>query len=666
MICVSIQNKELLEILDLLPGLEMAEIRLDRCALEEEEIDQLFSESDIPLIATCRLAEESQAPALLERAIQAGAKYVDLEMEAPAAVGRRIREACRSCGTVLIRSYHNFTETPPLPVLQSILERARSFGGEVVKIVTTATSKADNEIIKKLYGSAAPGTLVAFAMGEAGRESRLEALKQGAPFTYACVSEEEATAPGQWTNEAMRQAVYGDFRFVKAEMLPMPSSKSFAQRAIMAAALAQGVSRLGGYSPCGDNESALSVARALGAKVKIEGQTLEITGIGAAPGCLNLKELHTGESGFLTRLMVPLLSVLNREPVRMTGEKTLLGRPLTGAHDIMAAYGVRLYPEQTGARRDDCYLPLTVAGPLIPGRADVSGKGGSQLLSGLLAALPLADGKSALYVEEPRSIPYLFITVDVLKKFGIRIGSEMEGGDDFLETQDWSLCTGVNFRIKGGQRYQAADFAIEADWSGAAPFLVAGALFGEVEVEGLDTESLQADISIMDILIQAGACMSQLDSPTGPIHVRRAPLSPFHTDLNNCPDLFPMVAVLAAFCPGESHILGVERLRHKETDRAAAIEEALRQMGVPVRVEEDEMVVEGMGLSQRLATGRLLKGGKFRSHSDHRMVMALKVAALGADSPVEIDDVDCVAKSFPGFNEMFSVMTGSDRSSQTY
>ena len=104
----------------------------------------------------------------------------------------------------------------------------------------------------------------------------------------------------------------------------------------------------------------------------------------------------------------------------------------------------------------------------------------------------------------------------------------------------------------------------------------------------------------------------------------------------------------------EDNGLGVERLRHKETDRAAAIEEALRQMGVPDRVEEDEMVVEGMGLSQRLATGRLLKGGKFHSHSDHRMVMALKVAALGADSPVEIDDVDCVAKSFPNFNELFN------------
>jgi len=653
MIVTSLQNKELQEILDLLPRLEMAEIRLDRCALEEEEIDQLFSESDVPLIATCRLAEESQAPAMLERAIQAGAKYVDLEMEAPAAVGRRIREACREWGTVLIRSYHNFTDTPPLPVLQSLVERARQFGGEVVKIVTTATSEADNAVIAQLYQNVAPGTLTAFCMGEKGRASRLEALKLGAPFTYACLDEADATAPGQWTAEAMHRAVYGNFRFVKAERLPMPASKSFAQRAIIAAALAEGISHLSGYSPCGDNESALKAAQALGAKVQVDGSQLIIEGIGAREGGLHLQELHTGESGFLTRLMIPLLAALSPDPVRVTGEKTLLARPLTDAHDIMAAYGARLYPESNASRKTDCYLPLRVAGPLLPGRADVSGKGGSQLVSGLLAALPLLSEKSVLYVHEPRSIPYLFITVDVLKKFGIKIGSEMEGGDDFLETQDWSLCTGVNFRIKGGQRYQAADFAIEADWSGAAPFLVAGAIFGDVEVSGLDTRSLQADISIMDILTEAGASMSQLDGPDGPIHVKRAPLSPFQADLNNCPDLFPMVAVLAAFCPGESRLLGVERLRHKETDRASAIEQTLRQMGVEVVVNEDEMVVSGIYLTQRLATGQLLKGGAYPSFGDHRMVMALKVAALGADSPVVIDDTACVAKSFPNFNELF-------------
>ena len=665
MICVSIQNKDFQEIQKILETVEMAEIRLDRCALEDDEIEQLFQDSDVPLIATCRMSEESQAPELLEMAIRAGAKYADLEMEAPAAVGRRIREACREYGTVLIRSYHDFNGTPPLEVLKSLVERARSFGGEVVKIVTTATSEADNTTVHALYKDAAPGSLIAFCMGDAGRTSRLDALRCGAPFTYACLSEEEATAPGQWSMEAMEKAVYGGFRFVKSSALPMPSSKSFAQRAIIAAALAEGTSHLRGYTPCGDNESAIKAAKMLKAGVEIEGNTVVIHGIGTSPESLHLSEIHCGESGFLTRFVIPLLSVISDEQVLVTGEKTLLNRPLTSAHDIMASFGVRLYPEGENQRKQDCYLPLRVSGPLIPGRADVSGKGGSQLLSGLLAALPLCEGKSALYVHEPRSIPYLFITVDVLKKFGIRMSSEMEGDDDFLETQDWSLCTGVNFHIKGGQRYKAADFAIEADWSGAAPFLVAGAIFGDVEVEGLDTESLQADISIMDILMEAGASMSQLDSPDGPIHVRRAPLSPFHTDLNNCPDLFPIVAVLAAFCPGESHLLGVERLRHKETDRAAAIEEMLQQMGVPVQIEEDEMVITGMGLTQRILQGKLLHGGSFRSHADHRMVMALKVASLCADSPVEIDDVTCVAKSFPTFNEMFSVMTGPDRSSQT-
>ena len=451
----------------------------------------------------------------------------------------------------------------------------------------------------------------------------------------------------------------------------MPASKSFAQRAIIAAALAQGTSHLSGYSPCGDNEAALAAARKLGARIKVTGSTLEITGIGAFEKCLSISDIHVGESGFLTRMLIPVLSVIADAPVLVTGEKTLLKRPLAGAHDIMASFGVRLVPEisplaslgrndneveKSKARKNDCFIPLTVKGPLVPGRADVSGREGSQLISGLLAALPLAGSRSTVYVHDPRSIPYMFITVDVLKKFGIEIGSEMEGDEDFLQTQDWTLCTGVTFKMRGGQHYRAADFRIEGDWSGAANFLVAGAIFGDVEVEGLDTQSLQADISIMDILMDAGASMSQLegDTPTtGSIHVTRAPLCAFETDLNNCPDLFPIVAVLAAFCPGTSRIRGVERLRHKETDRAAAIVDMLTQMGVPVQVDEDEMTVEGMGLPQRVLTGNLLKGGTYTSHGDHRMVMALKVASLGADCPVEIDDTACVAKSFPEFLEMF-------------
>ena len=720
MICTSIQNKTLDEILEILESgeVEMAEIRLDLCDLDGEEIEELFSESDVPLIATCRIATladrvrgeasllsdagkalseqgmylsaprhgrnaaEELAESQLMKAIEAGAKYVDLEMEAPPMMGRKIRQACQEHGSILIRSFHDFTGTPPEASLLSLLEKGRRFGGEVVKIVTTAASRVDANRVLALYREAEPGTLVAFSMGPEGRDSRLEALRCGAPFTYACLTPEEATAPGQWTTAEMRRAVYKGFRFIDSSFngaenedeepcpLQMPASKSFAQRAIIAAALAQGTSHLSGYSPCGDNEAALAAARKLGARVKTVGSTLEITGIGAFEKCLSISDIHVGESGFLTRMLIPVLSVIADAPVRVTGEKTLLRRPLAGAHDIMASFGVRLVPEEasvissevekskarTAARKTDCFIPLTVKGPLVPGRADVSGREGSQLISGLLAALPLAGSRSTVYVHDPRSIPYMFITVDVLKKFGIEIGSEMEGDEDFLQTQDWTLCTGVTFKIRGGQRYRAADFRIEGDWSGAANFLVAGAIFGDVEVEGLDTQSLQADISIMDILMDAGASMSQLegDTPTtGSIHVTRAPLCAFETDLNNCPDLFPIVAVLAAFCPGTSRIRGVERLRHKETDRAAAIVDMLTQMGVPVRVDEDEMTVEGMGFPQRVLTGNLLKGGSYTSHGDHRMVMALKVASLGADGPVEIDDTACVAKSFPEFLDMF-------------
>ena len=720
MICTSIQNKTLDEILEILESgeVEMAEIRLDLCDLDGEEIEELFSESDVPLIATCRIATladrvrgeasllsdagkalseqgmylsaprhgrnaaEELAESQLMKAIEAGAKYVDLEMEAPPMMGRKIRQACQEHGSILIRSFHDFTGTPPEASLLSLLEKGRRFGGEVVKIVTTAASRVDANRVLALYREAEPGTLVAFSMGPEGRDSRLEALRCGAPFTYACLTPEEATAPGQWTTAEMRRAVYKGFRFIDSSSnraenedeepcpLQMPASKSFAQRAIIAAALAQGTSHLSGYSPCGDNEAALAAARKLGARVKTVGSTLEITGIGAFEKCLSISDIHVGESGFLTRMLIPVLSVIADAPVRVTGEKTLLRRPLAGAHDILASFGVRLVPEEasvissevekskarTAARKTDCFIPLTVKGPLVPGRADVSGREGSQLISGLLAALPLAGSRSTVYVHDPRSIPYMFITVDVLKKFGIEIGSEMEGDEDFLQTQDWTLCTGVTFKIRGGQRYRAADFRIEGDWSGVANFLVAGAIFGDVEVEGLDTQSLQADISIMDILMDAGASMSQLEGETpttGSIHVTRAPLCAFETDLNNCPDLFPIVAVLAAFCPGTSRIRGVERLRHKETDRAAAIVDMLTQMGVPVRVDEDEMTVEGMGLPQRVLTGNLLKGGSYTSHGDHRMVMALKVASLGADGPVEIDDTACVAKSFPEFLDMF-------------
>jgi len=674
MICASLQGLKASDISDILEAgnVEMAEIRLDLCPeMDLQDITDLFSGTDIPLIATCRIAHSSsmhEAERKLRTAIEAGAKYVDIEVEAPAPMGKRLRRIARDCGTTLIRSFHDFDGTPDKDFLEEMIARCKSFGAELIKIVTTAGCREDVQRVMSLYGLVPEGGLVAFCMGEAGYDSRLDCLKMGSPFSYACLDGQSFTAPGQWTVDSMYEAVYKNCQGFYAEHLTMPASKSFAQRAIIAAALAEGTSHLRGYSPCADSQAAIEVARALGADVR-EGEVLTITGIGPITKELELSTLHCGESGLLTRLMIPLMARLGKDGALITGEKTLINRPLAGANAIMAAFGVMLHNSARSSR--EIYVPLTIGGKLLPGKADISGKEGSQLISGLLMALPLADKPSTIYVSEPKSIPYMFITLDVLQKFGIKVVNEMEGDEEFLQTQDWGLCTGMTFHIKGGQSYKATDLSLEGDWSSAAIFCAAGALFGSASIDGLDTQSLQADLTIMDVLVEAGASISQFDNDcvdavnqaasaagvnthTGAVNVVKSPLNAFDFDLNNAPDLFPVVAVLAAFCPGTSHIAGTGRLAGKESDRAAAISGMLQKLGVECSIEDDVLTVHGHSLSYRLVNKKLLKGGSFSSHHDHRMVMALKLASLGADSPIVIDDQDCVAKSFPDFLTIFS------------
>lgn len=725
MICTTIQNRTLEEIMNLLessePRIQMAEIRLDRCPLSIEEIEYLFSSSDTPLVATCRVVDDGngtweESEEKLTAAVEAGAAFLDLEIEAPKEIGKRLRRACTEYGTTMIRSSHFFAGTPSDDVLRNTVEKCRKFGGEIVKIAAMAKSGEDVARVLALYSSIAstnsaaetqrPVELVAFSMGEIGKVSRLDCLKLGSPFTYAALNENEAAAPGQWCYSEMLTAVYGDRKPLHCDSpLNMPASKSFAQRAIIAAALAEGESRLGGYSPCGDNEAAIAVAKALGAKViaaepearqdstaiesaSFSGKTLIIEGIGSSA---NIPEkINVGESGLLTRLMIPLTAALgNGKQIEIDGIGTLPTRPLKGASEIMAGFGTVLRPLNPAP---EVHVPLTVQGPLLPGKTSISGKGGSQLISGLLMALPLLPEDSTLHIHDPKSIPYMFITADVLRRFGIKIGSEMEGGEDFLETQDWSLCTGITFKIKGGQKYSPAAFDIEGDWSAAANFLVAGALFGDVKLTGLDTTSLQADISIMDILMEAGASLSQIDdgpqdgitndgssrneatdaasnktsdnedapeanAPQGHrglITAQKAPLRAFDTDLNNCPDLFPIVSILAAFCHGRCNIQGFKRLASKESDRGTAILNMLTQMGVSAAASGDTLTIDGESVESRLLNGHLLKGGEYTSSHDHRMAMALTVASWCADSPIIIDDTTCVAKSFPAFLDTYA------------
>ena len=674
MICTVIQHRNLQEILDILEHCEMAEIRLDRCSLSDNDIRLCFS-SDVPLVATCRVGEvlasdsslnsvsaSTVAEKRLVAAIEAGARYVDVEVDAPRSMAKRVRRAAMENGTVFIRSWHDFEGTAPLPALRSMVDRCLKEGAEIVKIVTMAQCAADAGNMMSLYDGAAPGSLLAFCMGDYGRETRLGCLKKGAPYTYAALDAGDVAAPGQFTADEMRREVYKGFRFLgngaDSRPVPVPSSKSFAQRAVIAAALADGTSRLSGYTPCGDNESALRVAESLGARISRQGDVIVIEGTGAGPQSSAQDSFNVGESGLLARLMIPLAAMAARGDVSISGEKTLLTRPMQGVREIMRRFSVQTESlsggNVDGMSDDTVCVPLKVSGPLVPSFTEVSGLHGSQIISGLLMALPLAGKPSKISVHSPKSIPYMYMTLDVMKKFGVAVSNEMFGDRDFLESDgDWSYCTDIDFKIRGGQRYHAADLRIEGDWSSAANFLVAGAVFGKVVLSGLDTTSLQADLSIMDILMDAGASLSQLDGSTGDIIVQRAPLNAFETDASNCPDLFPIVAVLAAFCQGRSRIAGTDRLSHKECDRGAAIMEMLEKMGVEAEIQDNALLVTGQSLAQRLLSGTLLKGGKYSSHHDHRMAMALKVAELGADGPFVLDDTDCIAKSFPSFLELF-------------
>ncbi len=685
MICTVLQNKNFDELLAALDECRMAEIRLDRCDVNEDEIDELFSTSDVPLVATCRISEVAEkhpemtpvaAASFCEKrlvcAIKAGAAYADLEIEAPKENLKRIKAACEDNGTLLIRSFHDFRGTDSTEALKAVVEKCVYHGADIVKIATTANSPEDAARVLALYDDpscltppqpgrqAAPapetaeGRLIAFCMGEAGKASRTDCLKKGAPFTYAAFSVSESAAPGQRTAEEMEGTLYGEHPFFDADII-VPSSKSFVQRAVIAATLAKGTSRLRNYTACEDSESAIRVAELLGAKVVREAAgdetNLVITGIAASEGCLpNLREISAGESGLLARLMIPLSAELSAgQEVKITGEKTLAGRRLAGVNEIMTGLGVKV-------RAAEEKIPVTVGGHITELKAEISGENGSQLVSGLLMAMPFADKNMTLLVENPKSIPYTFMTAEIQKKFGVKISNEMLGGRDFLESDgDWSLCTEMIFKVRAGQKYEAADFDIEGDWSAAVPVMVAASIFGKACIDGLDTGSLQADIAIMDILMAAGASITQLDGDDGEIHVQQSPLLAFESDASHCPDLFPCVSVLAAFCQGKSRIYGVSRLRNKECDRAAAIVEMLSRMGVEVEIDEasDALVVTGHSLAWRVLNGRMLKGGKFSSHHDHRMVMALKVASLGADSPVEIDDETCVSKSWPDFVSLF-------------
>ena len=397
-----------------------------------------------------------------------------------------------------------------------------------------------------------------------------------------------------------------------AGALTPPCSKSYAQRALAAALLAEEKSVLRNIDFCDDTRSALRCIEALGARVeRLDEHTLSIRGGLHPQGGL----LSVGESGLATRLFTPIAALCGT-PIRIEGSGTLLRRPMDTMTEPL---------RQLGAAAPDCdgLLPIEVCGPLRGGVAEVDGSVSSQFVTGLLLALPLAREDSTLHIRDAVSTPYLDMTVDTAARFGVEICH-----NDYTE-----------FYIPGNQRYRGTDFTIEGDWSAAAMLLVAGATAGEVTVNNISMLSKQADTAVCEALVRAGAAV--IDEPRA-ITAAHRPLRAFEFDATHCPDLFPALAALAASCEGESVICGTSRLEHKECDRAEAIRTEYGKLGIEVDLaEEDTMRIRG---------GRI-RGGRVASHDDHRIAMSLAVAALRADAPITIEGAECVAKSYPRFFE---------------
>ena len=394
---------------------------------------------------------------------------------------------------------------------------------------------------------------------------------------------------------------------VSGEVRP-PCSKSYAQRALAAALLSDGETTLSNIELCDDTRYAMNVITGLGASVRQTGPTEYVIRGGLAP---ITDTINTGESGLATRLFTPIAAFCDRR-MTITGTGTMLRRPIGMMIDPLRNLGVQV--------RSNGYLPITVQGPLRGGETDVEAYVSSQFLTGLLMSLPLAEGDTILHVEQPNSLPYLAVTVDLASKFRIRM--EHNGFREFF--------------IPGGQHYHPAKLHIEGDWSSAAFMLVAGAIAGEVTAKRMNTLSLQADLAIIQALTKAGAVI--ITTPDE-ITVRKRELTGFDFDATQRPDLFPILAVLGANCEGTTHIRGMNRLVYKESNRAEAIVSEYTKLGMDVALEDDVMTVRGGSLS----------GGTIDSCNDHRIAMAAAIAALAASGPVTITNAQAVTKSYPRF-----------------
>lgn len=378
-------------------------------------------------------------------------------------------------------------------------------------------------------------------------------------------------------------------------VIEMPPSKSISHRALICAGLAEGESAIGNLASSEDIDATERCMR-----------ELRRAGGPAVP-------LDCGESGSTLRFLIPVAAALYPK-ITFTGRGRLMERPLGPYFEALAGHGARMELREG---------VLTLSGRLRPGAYRLPGDVSSQFVSGLLLALPLLDGDSEIQITTPlESGAYVDLTLDVMEHFGVRAANDGHR----------------RFTVAGGQRYRARALTVEGDYSQAAFFLAAGALGCACECRGLSPGSRQGDGAITGILRQSGIQIRH--TPQGGLAVEPGNPRAQTVDASAIPDLVPPLAAFFCFCEGESRIVNAGRLRHKESDRLAAVAGELRRLGADIAAEGDSLVIRG---------AKTLRGGRMSARGDHRIAMMGAVAAVRSEGDVIIEGAGCVAKSYPGF-----------------
>ena len=411
--------------------------------------------------------------------------------------------------------------------------------------------------------------------------------------------------------------------FLRGSVTP-PPSKSLAHRAILCAALADGVSEIGNIAFSEDIKATLRAVRLLGAEVSEQNGGLVIKG---AEKKEKSGEIDCGESGSTLRFVVPLALAFGGDfTFRTRGTLNMQKRPMTPY--------LRYFHEQNIAFSSPDSFTLMARGKLAPGRYLLEGNISSQFLPGLLLALPLLDGDSEIVIEGVlESTGYVDLTLSALCDFGVSV-----------ENRDYAF-----FRIPGRQRYRSCHYTVESDYSQAAFFFAAGAVGGQVVVRGMREDSLQADRKILPILRNMGIEIQKTEE--GLCAVRREHFSSV-IDASSCPDIIPIAALVAAVTEGTTEIVNAARLRIKECDRLAATVKELNAIGADLEEYPDKMIIHGK---------KSLTGGEFDSYNDHRMAMTAAIAAACCRNPVFLKDYQSVKKSYPDFFEVYRALGGKMR-----